>query len=240
MVLLSCAFMLKLFRILGLGLLISLLGSLPLGSLNVAAFQIYFKEGLLNAVYFSVGVALVEVIYVRISLVAMKWVLRNKKLFRAMEWFTIALFLFLAIYTFISSAKSGTDVNGSAITQIKMHRFLLGVFLCAINPVQIPFWFLWSTYLVSTKKLEPRNKHYNFYCAGIGIGTLIGEALYMYGGKWLVEKIGANQQHINYFVAAVFLVTALIQLYRVLGSKSKLESQKITDGLETFAHAEDK
>lgn len=228
--------MLKLFRILGLGLLISLLGSLPLGSLNVAAFQIYFKEGLLNAVYFSVGVALVEVIYVRISLVAMKWVLRNKKLFRAMEWFTIALFLFLAIYTFVSSSKSGADVNGNAITQIKMNRFLLGVFLCAINPVQIPFWFLWSTYLVSSKKLETRNDHYNFYCVGIAIGTLIGEALYMFGGEWLVKKIGANQQHINYFVAGVFLVTSLIQLYRVLATKNKLESDKISENLETFSH----
>ncbi|MBL7729191.1 MAG: LysE family transporter, partial [Dinghuibacter sp.] len=192
--------MLKLLRIFGLGMLISLLGSLPLGSLNVAAFQIYFKEGLLNAVYFSVGVALVEVIYVRISLVAMKWVLRNKKLFRAMEWFTIVLFLFLAVYTFVSSSKSGADTNGNAITQIKMHRFLLGVFLCAINPVQIPFWFLWSTYLVSTNKLETRNDHYNFYCIGIGIGTLVGEAIYMFGGEFLVKKIGANQQHINYFV----------------------------------------
>lgn len=230
--------MLKLFRILGLGLLISLLGSLPLGSLNVAAFQIYYKEGLLNAVYFSVGVALVEVIYVRISLVAMKWVLRNKKLFRAMEWFTIVLFLFLAVYTFISSSKSGADTNGNAITQIKMHRFLLGVFLCAINPVQIPFWFLWSTYLVSTNKLETRNDHYNFYCMGIGIGTLIGEAMYMFGGEWLVNKIGANQQHINYFVAAVFLVTSLIQLYRVLATKNKLESQKIEEGLERLEHHE--
>lgn len=228
--------MLKLLRIFGLGMLISLLGSLPLGSLNVAAFQIYFKEGLLNAVYFSVGVALVEVIYVRISLVAMKWVLRNKKLFRAMEWFTIVLFLFLAVYTFVSSSKSGADTNGNAITQIKMHRFLLGVFLCAINPVQIPFWFLWSTYLVSTNKLETRNDHYNFYCIGIGIGTLVGEAIYMFGGEFLVKKIGANQQHINYFVAAVFLVTSLIQLYRVLATKSKLESEKIEEGLEQLEH----
>jgi threonine/homoserine/homoserine lactone efflux protein len=226
--------MLKLLRILALGMLISLLGSLPLGSLNVAAFQIYFKEGLLNAAWFSAGVALVEVLYVRLSLVAMKWVLRNKKLFRALEWVTIALFLFLAVYTFISSSGSHNAEKENAITQINMHRFLLGVFLCAINPVQIPFWFLWSTYLVSTNKLQTRNDHYNFYCLGIGLGTLAGEALYMFGGEWLVKQIGANQQHINYFVAGVFLVTSIIQLYRVLASKNKLESKEITDKLEVL------
>jgi threonine/homoserine/homoserine lactone efflux protein len=221
-------------RIFGLGLLISLLGSLPLGSLNVAAFQIYFKEGLLNAVYFSVGVALVEVMYVRLSLVAMKWVMRNKKWFRRLEWFTIFLFIFLAVYTYLSSVKGGGTDDAAGITKFNVHRFLLGVFFCAVNPVQIPFWFLWSTYLVSTNKLQTRRDHYNFYCVGIGIGTLLGEALYMFGGEWLVNTVGANQQQINYFVAGVFLVTALIQLYRVLVKKDKLDSQELKDKVDTF------
>jgi threonine/homoserine/homoserine lactone efflux protein len=235
---LSYTFMYKLLRIFCLGLFISLLGSLPLGSLNVAAFQIYFREGLLNAVYFSVGVALVEVLYVRISLVAMKWVMKNKKWFRMLEWFTIVLFLFLAVYTFVSNAKAAEDGATPAYLKSNLHRFLLGVFLCAINPVQIPFWFLWSTYLVSNKKLESRRDHYNFYCIGIGIGTLLGEAIYMYGGEWLVKSVGANQQQINYFVAGVFLVTALIQLYRVLAHKDKLDSKELADKVEQFEEAE--
>lgn len=224
----------KLLRILGLGFLISLLGSLPLGSLNVAAFQIYFKEGLTNAIYFSVGVALVEVIYVRISLVAMTWVMQHKKLFRALEWFTVFLFIGLAIATYLASTKATGNQDTAGILGIKLHRFLLGVFLCAINPVQIPFWFLWSTYLITNKKLEPRNDQYNLYCIGIAIGTLTGEGIYMFGGEWLVNTVGANQQHINFFVAGVFLVTALIQLYRVLAKKDKLESKELNDKLKDF------
>lgn len=224
----------KLAKVFGLGLLISLLGSLPLGSLNIAAFQIYYSESLLNAVYFSVGVALVEVVYVRFSLVAMNWVMQNKKLFKAMEWFTVILFIVLAIATFMASAKSAESAEKAGVLGIQMHRFLLGIFLCAINPVQIPFWFLWSTYLVSSKKLEPKKEQYNLYCIGIGIGTLIGEAIYMFGGEWLVNTVGANQQHINYFVAAVFLVTALIQLYRVLAKKDKLDSKELADKIQDF------
>ncbi len=222
----------KLLRIFFLGLLISLLGSLPLGSLNVMAWRIYNESFLINAVLFSLGVALVEVIYVRISLVAMKWVIRNKKLFRALEWFTIILFVGLAIATFIASGKEETKTF--YVTDNLVMQFLYGVGLCAINPVQIPFWFLWSTYLISNKKLEPRNDHYNLYCFGIGIGTLLGEAIYMFGGEWLVKTVGANQKNINYFVAGVFLVTALIQLYRVLGKKDKLGSQEIADKLKDF------
>jgi hypothetical protein len=223
----------KLLRIFGLGLLISLLGSLPLGSLNVMAWRIYnVKQSILNAVFFSVGVALVEVIYVRISLIAMKWVVANKKIFRALEWFTIVLFITLAIFTFFSATKQTDKVfyyNDNLFIQ-----FLYGAGLCAINPVQIPFWFLWSTYLVSNKKLETRNDQYNLYCFGIAIGTLIGEAIYVLGGEFLVNSIGANQSQINYFVAAVFLITALIQLYRVLAKKSKLESSAVQEKLNNL------
>jgi threonine/homoserine/homoserine lactone efflux protein len=197
------------------------------------AWRIYNKSHLINAAVFSLGVALVEVIYVRVSLVAMNWVLRNKKLFKALEWFTIVLFIGLAIFTFLSSAKEEEKIF--YISDSLWMQFFYGLALCAINPVQIPFWFLWSTYLISNNKLEPRNKHYNFYCVGIGIGTLIGEAIYMFGGEWLVNTVGANQQSINYFVAGIFLVTAIIQLYRVLAKKDKLDSDELKEKVNEFS-----
>jgi hypothetical protein len=225
----------KLLRIFFWGLMISLIGSLPLGSLNVMAWRIYdVKKSLANAFFFSLGVALVEVIYVRISLIAMKWVLRNKKLFRALEWFTIFLFLALAVMSFV--AKPTEETKTFYYDESLGVQFLWGAFLCAINPVQIPFWFLWSTYLVTNNKLETKPSHYNFYCTGIGIGTLIGEAIYVFGGAWLVHKVGANQQQIGYFVGAVFLITALIQLYKVAFTKSKLESDKVKEGIDKFTN----
>ena len=146
----------KLLRIFALGLLISLLGSLPLGSLNVMAWRIYNeKENIFNAVAFSLGVALVEVIYVRISLIAMKWVVAHKKFFRILEWFTIFLFIGLAIMSFVMVNKQ--DASLPYYQDNLILQFLYGAGLCAINPVQIPFWFLWSTYLVSNGKLETKS-----------------------------------------------------------------------------------
>jgi threonine/homoserine/homoserine lactone efflux protein len=217
--------MTKYLRILGLGCFISFLGSLPLGSLNVAAMQVYVAEGFLNALQFSVGVMLVEVAYVRVSLVAMAWILRHKMLFRIMEWITVLLFIGLAIGSFL--AASDTNADQTLLLNNNINRFLLGVFLCAINPAQIPFWFLWSTTLMSSKKLEPVPIQFNLYCIGIGMGTLLGEGVYMFGGKWLIERFNAGQGHVNFFVGVVFVITALIQLYRVLFKKSKLEDEKL-------------
>jgi hypothetical protein len=223
----------KLLRIFFIGLIISLIGSLPLGSLNVMAWRIFdVKKSLANAFFFSLGVALVEVIYVRISLIAMKWVIRNKKIFKALEWFTIFLFLILAAMSFMAHPQQ--QVKTFYYDDSLIIQFFWGVFLCAINPVQIPFWFLWSAYLISNKKLEAKPSHYNFYCSGIGVGTLIGEAIYIFGGAWLVHKVGANEQEIGYFVGGVFLITALFQLYRVLFKKSKLESNELEQKMEHF------
>jgi len=67
------------------GMIISFLGTLPLSTLNVAAMQISSQEGIAKAMYFSLGTLLTEMIYVRISLVGINRILRQKKLFRWME-----------------------------------------------------------------------------------------------------------------------------------------------------------
>src|SRR5687767_9660491 len=81
----------KLLRVFVTGLFISFLGTLPLGTLNLASMQISISDGIRPAIYFALGALLVEVVYVRISLVAMDWVRRRKKLFRWLEWFTIVI-----------------------------------------------------------------------------------------------------------------------------------------------------
>jgi threonine/homoserine/homoserine lactone efflux protein len=225
----------KLVKVLIIGMVISLIGSLPLGSLNVAALKVYLEQGLYNAILFSVGVAIVEVVYVRISLEAMKWILANKKWFKIMEWVTVVIFIGLALYTFLSNTNQSSATGFKAVSEapvIDIKWFFLGLFLCAINPVQIPFWFLWSTYLVSSKKLEPKREQYNFYCIGIGIGTLLGEGIYMFGGDFLVQKVGANQAQINNFVAVVFLITAALQLYKLLFKKDQFDDPKLTKNID--------
>lgn len=208
----------KIIRIFFWGLLISFLGSLPLGTLNVAAMQIGIQEGITDAIYFSIGSLLVEMIYVRISLVGIDWVRKQQKLMKIMEWVTLAIIIALAIGSFIAAAKGG-DAAKNVLLQNNMHRFLLGMLMCAINPVQIPFWFGWSTVLFTKKILEPNKTQYNIYILGIGIGTLLGNCVFIFGGKWAVERIANSQQYLNWVIGGIFAVTAIIQLVKMLMSK---------------------
>jgi threonine/homoserine/homoserine lactone efflux protein len=203
----------KLTRIFFTGMLISFLGTLPLGSLNVSAMQISLSDGLRPAFYFALGALIVEMIYVRLSLVAMNWVRKRKKLFKALEWVTLFIILALAVSSFYAAAQPTEQKN--PILSNTIHRFWLGCLMSAVNPVQIPFWFGWSTVLFSKGVLEPREDHFNTYISGIGLGTLLGNSLFIFGGQLLVNRLQDNQQIVHAVIGIVFALTAVIQGWKM-------------------------
>src|SRR5687767_10344953 len=107
------------------GMLVSFLGSLPLGTLNIAAMQISVTDGISPALWFSLGSLLVEIIYVRLSLVAMDWVRKQEKLFKILEWVTLVIVVALAISSFYAALNPKEGDN--FILSSTLHRFVLGM-----------------------------------------------------------------------------------------------------------------
>ncbi len=235
-----------LLKIFFTGMLVSFIGSLPLGTLNIAAMQISVSDGVTAAMLFSVGSLLVEIVYVRISLVAMDWIRKQEKVLKALEWVTLIIVLGLAIASFYSALHPKVEKN--FVLDSPMPKIVLGMLMCAVNPVQIPFWFGWSTVLFTKKVLLPRNDHYNTYIIGIGIGTFIGNLIFIYGGQLIADKINNNQHILSWVIGGIFALTALIQLWKIIKKKDtvhKLEhpeevTQHIEDQFEKFEDGLDK
>ena len=211
----------RLVKVFFWGMLVSFLGSLPLGTLNVAAMQISVQENISNAIYFSLGSLLTEMVYVRVSLVGINWIRKQKVLFKWMEWITLGIVLALATGSFIAATHEHHAKN--VILNNDMHRFFLGLLLSSISPMQIPFWFGWSTVLFSKKILQPKNSFYNLYIIGIGLGTLMGNCVFIFGGKYIVEKLNTNQNILNWVIGGIFALTAIIQLARILLHKDAVD-----------------
>ncbi len=207
----------KLIRIFFTGLFISFLGSLPLGTLNIAAMQIAINSGIAKALLFSAGSLTAEVVYVRLSLVAMDWIRKQQKIFKILEWITFFIVLALAIASFYTALHPSVTKN--PILSSTLPPFVLGLVMSALNPVQIPFWFGWSTVLFTKKVLLPQNNHYNTYIIGIGLGTLLGNCVFIFGGKLIANKISSNQDILNWIIGSIFAITALIQLWKILKKK---------------------
>lgn len=121
----------------------------------------------------------------------------------------------------IIAAGKGSAGAKNILLNNHLNRFLMGVFMCTINPVQIPFWFGWSTVLFSKNILEPKPAQYNSYIVGIGLGTLMGTSVFIFGGKWMVQHIANSQQYLNWVIGAIFALTALIQLKKSFGTKTE-------------------
>ncbi len=206
------------------GMLVSFLGSLPLGTLNVAAMQISVQENIMNAIYFSLGSLLTEMIYVRISLVGINWIRKQKKILKWMEWITLGIVLALATGSFVAAMHEHHAKN--VMLNNNINRFVLGLMLSAISPMQIPFWFGWSTVLFSKKILQPKNSFYNLYIVGIGLGTLLGNCVFIFGGKYIVEKLNTNQSVLNWIIGGIFALTAIIQLVRILWHKDAIDKMQ--------------
>lgn len=223
-----------LVKIFFVGMLVSFLGSLPLGTLNVAAMQISVTDGTRPALYFSFGSLLVEIIYVRLSLVAMDWIRMQERIFKILEWVTLLIVLALAVSSFYAAMTPSVKEN--VILSSTLHRFWLGVIMSAVNPVQIPFWFGWSTVLFTKKILLPKNNHYNSYIVGIGLGTLVGNCVFIFGGQFVADKLNNNNNIINWIIGGIFAITAIIQFWKILTKKDvahKIEHpEEMTHGME--------
>ena len=211
--------MIELLKVFFIGFLISFLGQLPLGNMNLTATQLSVQENLRNAWKYGLGIVLIEIIYLRLALTGMDWVVEHKQLFTIMGWLTVVVFIALGVLAFIMARKQTSAKKGLLLNN-KMNRFLLGVVVSAINPAQIPFWFLWSTQLLNSKLLMPTNGQFNLFTAGAGLGSLAGLAIYIHGGKWIITKLKTSNRGLNIFMGIVFILAGLFQLYNMLFKKN--------------------
>lgn len=204
-------------------LLISFLGQLPFGNMNLTATQLAVQEGYKYAWRYSIGIVIVEVIYLRLALTAMDWVVSHQLIFTIMGWLTVAVFLALGLLSLKMARKQTADKKGLLLNN-KMNRFFLGVSVSAINPAQIPFWFIWSTNLINSGLLKTSTLHFNLFTGGAAIGSVAGLAVYIYGGKWVIEKMKASNKQLNTVMGIVFILVALYQLYTMLFKHSVINN----------------
>lgn len=223
-----------LLKIFFVGMLVSFLGSLPLGTLNIAAMQISISDGIKSGILFSTGSLIAEIIYVRLSLVAMDWIRKKEKIFLILEWITVFIVAALAFFSFYAATQPSVEKN--IILSSSLPPLLLGFVMSAVNPVQIPFWFGWSTVLFTKKILLPSKDHYNTYIIGIGIGTFIGNCIFIFGGRFAADKLNKNQHILNWVIGGIFALTALIQLWKIYSKKNAIHKlnhpEEVTYGVE--------
>ena len=197
------------------GFLVSFVGSIPLGYLNVIGFEIYSKLGLNNLILFLLGVVFVEMFVIYFTLLFAKQLVDNKKLMKIIDFFAI-FFLCIIAYSFYASSSQTIAEQGILQKYAAYSPFLIGLFLSAINFLQLPFWTGWNLYLMNGNYISIVGKLKLFYIAGTLIGTFMG----MLSLVLLLNVLAQNTTSFSKYVIPIviplfFVVLALFQMLKV-------------------------
>ena len=205
--------------------MISFLGALPLGSLNITAFDISASQGVERALLFAFAAIFVELIYVRLTLWgSQKIVIEGKRLYIVIS-LAVTLLLYLAISS-ILNAYAGADINTKTGILPKITSpILLGLLLSALNPLQIPFWLTWNKVLESKEILEHKTVSFASYMFGIGMGTLIGLLVFIYAGKLIVDNYSKYAQWSSLLLGLLYLGFSFYLIFILYKKHHKLKIQ---------------
>lgn len=203
--------MLKIFSS---GLLISFLGTLPLGTLNVTAFQIAASQNVNEALSFASAVIFVELIVVLITLYGANKINLNSKLFVFILPVGIFLSTHLAILSFANAFNHQSVEQNSYLFPMIRSSFALGLLLSAINPMHFPFWMTWNSVLISKKTLSNDKGIYPSYVTGIGLGSIAGLLIFIFAGKIIVQTYQQYSFIISFIMGFLYSFFALFLLYR--------------------------
>lgn len=155
------------------GFLVSFIGSLPLGYLNIVGYEVLKQLGLNETIFYLLGVISIECVVIYLTLIFAHQLMNNKRLIKYIEGFSV-VFMFLLAYIFYSSASKETSEASILAKYIDYSPYVVGIILSCLNFIQIPFWTGWNLYLLNGNYIEISKSRKYFYVIGTLIGTFFG------------------------------------------------------------------
>lgn len=192
------------------GFLVSFIGSIPLGYLNVVGFQVYEKLDLTPTMLYLLGVIIIEFFVIYFTLIFAKRLAENKRLTMYIEGFSI-LFMFLLAYVFYSSANAKSEFS----TTFNYAPFLLGIVLSCLNFIQIPFWTGWNLWLLNGKYIEISGVRKYGYLLGTIAGTFCGMLTLILTLHYFASNLDFLSKYLmKIIIPTVFLGLGMFQLFK--------------------------
>ncbi|MGO4821958.1 MULTISPECIES: hypothetical protein [unclassified Flavobacterium] len=197
------------------GFLVSFIGSIPLGYLNVIGLELYSKKGISSLFYYLLGVISIEVIVIYSTVLFASQLASNKKLIKAIDIFGVFFLLFLAFTFYFNSNPNTAQIN--YLDQYLVYPpFIIGVLLSALNFLQLPFWTAWNLYLINGQYITVTKFATYYYVFGTLLGTFLGMLGLIYFLNSVTQNTaGFSKYLMPVFIPLLFLIMAILQMIKV-------------------------
>jgi threonine/homoserine/homoserine lactone efflux protein len=196
------------------GWVVSFLGTLPVGTLTITAFRMAAAQRWPDALWFTAGVVLVELLVVRLALAGNRWVNLRHPWFAYLLGPAVLLLCWLAFDSFRSA--NTLPVAGAPLHTLGLggSPVLLGMLMSALNPMHLPFWLGWNAVLTARNTLYRQAGMYFFYLLGVGLGSVAGFAVYVVLGHAAAGEYAIYHRLISQAVGALYLGFAAFLLFK--------------------------
>ena len=203
------------------GFLVSFIGSIPLGYLNIVGYEVYKSFGINETIFYLLGVILIEFFVIYFTLLFANQLISNKKLIKFIEGFSI-VFMFLLAYIFYSSASKSTSSQTVLEKYVDYSPFVVGIILSCLNFIQIPFWTSWNLYLLNGKYIEVSKSRKYFYVFGTIFGTFSGMLVLILSLDYVTNQTDFLAKYLmKVIIPLVFIILGLVQGFKFYKKYSK-------------------
>jgi threonine/homoserine/homoserine lactone efflux protein len=200
-----------------LGFILSFIGSLPLGIINMTVAETTIKRGLKAGLMVAVGASIIELIQAFIAL-KFTWVfVENTTVQSVLDVIALVVFWGLGLYYFFI-AKAVNPDEKTELKDSKMTGFLKGMSVSSVNVLVFPYWIFYGTYLTSNGWMRMENEFLYIFVFGVMMGTFILLCLYAKLGQMITMRAERMTIYVNKFIGIIFIGFGLYQAWKFWGT----------------------
>lgn len=189
-----------------IGLIANALGYIPPGNINLTLVKITTNRGFKQAMKFIIAFSSVELFFTWFIMHAAKWLATQVRLDMVIDWIMLALFTVLGTITWIHRNKP-PKANYSQRATVRY-----GIILGIVNPVQVPFWMITGTYLITHQWIVDGQIALIIFSVGAAAGAFLALFMYAKFAQYIQSKFALSTKLINTSIAILFFAFAGYQV----------------------------
>ncbi|MCR8559437.1 LysE family transporter [Mucilaginibacter sp. BJC16-A38] len=191
-----------------IGLIANFIGYVPPGNINLTLVQITINRGLKQALMFIIAFSSVEFFFTYFIMHADKWLSAEVHLDTIIDWVMVVLFGVMGIVTWIHRNKP-PETSYSDRESIRY-----GILLGFLNPMQIPFWMITGTYLITHEWIVDGQVALVIFSVGAAAGAFLALFLYAKFAEYIQSKFALSTRLVNTSIAVLFFAFAAYHIVK--------------------------
>lgn len=192
-----------------IALVLSFLGTLPIGLITLTITQKTIKSGRNAGVMIALGATVMEFSYTFIALMLLDFFTKNTTISQYIKIAATVIFVAMGIYFLIKKSKSEIKTTSE---EYHYFDFFRGVTVGMMNLLILPFWIFVGIWLESHGLIFEEMWCIFSFSIGAALGALLAFLGYILLSEYIVKKTKTIDRYTNKAVGILFLGLGIYQM----------------------------